>query len=378
MKRLPLYFLSSLLLIGLAGCERPKGPTMQQSSSNGPVTVVAIEVKRADLPVVIEATGQLQAYNTTQIYSRVAGYLQKQNYIDGTKVSEGDLLFTIDPSDFLNAEKSAKASLLQAQANYENAKATLERIKLQAKENAVSAQELDNAIANEKSAYAAVEVAKAQLSQAQLNLEYTKIKAPISGYADKRRVDIGTFVSANTHLTTLYQTDPIYVNFSLSENDKLRLQNALDSGKMGASKQLQVQLVLADGTLLDRTGTIDFTAPAIDTQTGTLSYRAILENHDGKLIPGQFVRVKILGAVWKNALFVPQKAVLTNEKGEYVYLVEANNTVSTRSIQIGDWVKENVVVLDGLKEGQKVVVQGVAKLRPGSQVKLENGDLSKQ
>jgi membrane fusion protein (multidrug efflux system) len=261
---------------------------------------------------------------------------------------------------------------MQAEANSENAKAVLARVKPLAEANAASKQELDTALANERSAAAAVASAKAALSQAELNLSYTKIKAPVSGFVDRAKVDLGTYITAGASglLTTVYQTDPMYVNFSFSENQRLFFQNAIASGKLIVPKdgKYEVELTLGDKSVLNKTGNINFTAPFFDTATGTMSYRAVFKNDDSKLSPGQFVRVKVKGMQWKNTVFVSQAAVLTSDKGKFVYVQEKNNTVSARPIQIGEWVGKNVVVAGGLNAGEKIVVDGLAKLKPGASI----------
>lgn len=373
MNKISIVLASTLLSasIILTGCERPKAGQME-ALPIGPLPVTLEEVKTSNLPATLEATGQTQAFNTVQIYSRVNGYLKKRNYTEGGRVSEGDVLFTIDPADLTNSRDSAKASLLQAEASHENAKAVLNRIKALFEANAASRQDYDNAVANERTTAAAVASAKALYAQAELNLGYTKIKSPVSGYADKSKIDIGTFVmaGANGLLTTVYQTDPIYVNFSFSENQRLAYQNGLASGKLIAPKsgKYEVELTLGDGTVVNRVGSISFTAPFFDTTTGTMSYRATFKNSDNKLVPGQFVRVKVKGLEWKDSVFVPQKAVLTGEKGRFVYVCEANNTVSARPVRIGEWIGKNVVVVEGLKAKERIVVDGLSKLKPGAPI----------
>jgi membrane fusion protein (multidrug efflux system) len=370
--RFSIILAASCLSVLLTGCERPKMSGMD-APPQGPVAITVEDVKIGDLPAILEATGQTQAFNTVQVYSRVSGYLQKRNYTEGSKVSEGDTLFTIDPSDLINARNSAKAALMQAEASYENARAVLARIKPLAEANAASKQELDNALANERSTAAAKESAKASLAQAELNLSYTKIKAPVSGYVDKAKIDMGTYIAAGASglLTTVYQTDPMYVNFSFSENEKLFFQNAIASGKLMAPKdgKYEVELTLGDKTVLNKTGNINFTAPFFDTATGTMGYRAIFKNLDAKLSPGQFVRVRVKGMEWKNSIFVPQTAVLTGDKGKFIYVCEKNNTVSARPVQTGEWVGKNVVIVNGLAAGDKIAVDGVVKLKPGASVK---------
>lgn len=371
MGKLQMFVAASLAAVLLGGCERPKAPGMEPPPA-GPIQAGVEEVKSANLPASLEATGQTQAFNTVQIYSRVNGYLQKRNYTEGGKVSAGDTLFTIDPTDFKNALESAKAVLMQAEATHSNAKATLARVKPLAEANAASKQELDNAIAAERNGAAAVANARASLSQAEQNMEYTKIKAPVSGYVDRAKIDTGTFISAGANglLTTVYQTDPMYVNFSFSENQRLAYQNALASGKLISPKEgkYEVELTLGDGSVLNKTGEISFTAPFFDTATGTMSYRATFKNGDQRLAPGQFVRVKVKGLEWRDAVAVPQKAVLTGEKGKFVYVYEKNQTASIRPVQVGDWSGSKVVVTSGLVAGEKVVTDSLTKIKPGSQI----------
>lgn len=371
MNRLATITLSSIVLLALSGCERPKAAGMEKPPE-GPVPVTTAEVKTGDFPAILTATGQTQAYYTVQIFARISGYLQKRAYTEGNMVSKGQTLFTIDPSDLKNALESAKASYELALANHTNAKAVLNRIKPLAEANAASKQELDTVTANERNAAATVMGAKASLEQAKLNLSYSTIKAPISGFVDKSRMDIGTYVTAGANglLTTMYQNDPIYVNFTFSENQKISRQNALASGKLIAPKDgaYDVELTLGDGTTLTRKGHINFVAPFIDSTTGTITYRAIIGNSDHKLLPGQFVHVNVKGMEWKNALYVPQKTLMTGDKGKFVYAIEANNTVTPKPVVAGEWVGENVLIESGVANGDKIAADGLVKLKPGAEV----------
>ncbi|MGD9716140.1 MAG: efflux RND transporter periplasmic adaptor subunit [Sulfuricurvum sp.] len=375
MKRLTLMTLSLAAVLAISGCERPKAAGMQPPVQ-GPVPVTTTQVKTGNFAAVLEATGKTEAYNTVQIYARVNGYLAKRHYDEGAYVAKGTTLFTIDPSDLKNALDSAKASYDLAVANHTNAKAVLNRIKPLAEANAASRQELDTATANERNTAAAVAAAKASLEQARLNLSYTTVKAPISGFVDKRKVDVGTYVAAGANglLTTMYQNDPIYVNFTFSENQKITHQNAIASGKLIPPQdgKYQIELVLADGSTLSRTGTIDFVAPFVDSTTGSILYRAVVDNGDHKLLPGQFVKVKVKGMEWKDAHYLPQKTVLTGEKGKFVYVVEANNTVSPRPVTVGAWIGENIVIQGGLRGNEKIAADALPKLKPGAEV-IPNG-----
>lgn len=371
MNRLSTLALSSVLLLALAGCERPKAAGMEKPPE-GPVPVTVAEVKSGNFPALLEATGQTQAFNTVQVYARVSGYLLKRAYTEGQFVTKGETLFSIDPSDLKNSLESAKASYQLANANYINATAVLNRIKPLAQANAASQQDLDTATANERNTAAALMGAKALLEQAKLNLSYTTIKAPISGFVDKSKMDVGTYIAAgaNSLLTTMYQNDPIYVNFTFSENQKIARQNAIASGKLIAQKngKYNVELTLGDGTTLERKGEINFVAPFIDPTTGTISYRAVIENRDHKLLPGQFVHVKVKGMEYKDALYVPQKTLMSNEKGKFVYTIEANNTVTAKPVIATEWIGENVLIESGVNTGDKIAADGLAKLKPGADI----------
>lgn len=371
MNRIAAFTLSSVLLLAFSGCERPKAQGMEPPPP-GPVPVSVEEVKSGTFPAVLEATGQTQAYYTVQVYARVSGYLLKRAYTEGEMVKKGETLFEIDPSDLKNSLESAKAAYELASANHTNAKAILNRIKPLAAANAASQQDLDTATANERNTAAAVMGAKASMEQAKLNLSYTTIKAPISGFVDKSKIDVGTYIAAGANglLTTIYQNDPIYINFTFSENERLARQNAIAGGKLTAPKdgQYDVELTLGDGTALTRKGKINFIAPFIDSATGTITYRAIIDNKDHKLLPGQFVHVKVKGMEWKNALYVPQKTVLTGDKGKFVYAVESNNTVTPKPVVTAGWIGENVLIESGVKVGDKIAADGLPKLKPGADI----------
>ncbi|MFA5214935.1 efflux RND transporter periplasmic adaptor subunit [Sulfuricurvum sp.] len=371
MNRISTLALSSVLLLALGGCERPKAKGMEKPPE-GPVPVTVTDVKSGSFPAILEATGQTQAYYTVQVYARISGYLLKRAYTEGQFVTKGQTLFIIDPSDLKNALESAKAAYELANANYSNAKAVLNRIKPLAQANAASQQDLDSATANERNAAAAVMGAKASLEQAKLNLSYTTIKAPISGFVDKSKIDIGTYITAGANglLTTVYQNDPIYVNFTFSENQKIARQNAIASGQLVAPKDgnYEVELTLGDGSTLVKKGQINFVAPFIDSTTGTITYRAIIDNSDHTLLPGQFVHVKVKGMEWKNTLYIPQKTLLTGDKGKFVYAIEANNTVTPKPVTTGEWVGENVLIESGINIGDKIAADGLVKLKPGATI----------
>ena len=373
MNYLTTLILSTTLLLTLTGCERPKAAGMQKPPE-GPIPVTIIEVKSGDFEDTLTATGQTQAFNTVQVYARVNGYLNKRAYIEGSKVHKGQLMFTIDPADLKNALEGAKATYELANANHTNALAVLNRIKPLAAANASSQQDLDTAVANERNTNAAIMSAKAALNQARLNLSYATITAPIDGYADRSKIDVGTYIApgANALLSTIYQSDLLYINFTLSENQRLETQNAIASGKLTPppNNDYIIQLTLSDGSTLKRKGKIDFIAPFADATTGNVTYRAIVENRDHSLLPGQFVKVNILGMAWKKTLYVPQKALLTGEKGKFIYTVEKNNTVTQTYVNATRWIGENVLIEGNVHAGQKIASDGLASLKPGGEIIL--------
>jgi len=371
MNRLTTLSLSAALILVFSGCERPKAAGMEKPPE-GPVPVTISEVKTGNFPALLQATGQTQAFNTVQVFARVNGYLQKRAYTEGSAVKQGETLFVIDPSDLKNSLDNAKAAYNLASANYTNAKAVLNRIKPLADANAASQQDLDTATANERNTAAALSAAKASLEQAKLNLSYTTVTSPISGFVDKSKIDVGTYVAAGANglLTTVYQTDPMYVNFTFTENEKLARQNAITSGRLVPPKdgKYEIELTLSDGTALSRKGSINFIAPFVDSTTGNITYRALIDNSDHKLLPGQFVQVKVKGMEWRNALYVPQKTLLTGEKGKFVYGIEANNTVTPKPVVAGEWVGENILIESGVKAGDKIAADALPKLKPGAEV----------
>lgn len=365
MYRLPFYSIILTAFI-FSGCnETPK------DTKTPPPTKVSVQTLTPQkAPAIIEVSGQTSAFQSVQIYARTTGFLQKKHFLEGSYVTQGKTLFTLDPTDLMHSLAMAKGSYEQAKADYENASTTKERLENLYKSNATTKQELDNAIATFKRTKAMLMSAEASLQQAKQNLSYTEIKAPISGFIDKIKVDVGTLItpSQNGWLTTLYQSDKLYVTFNLSESTRLAIQKAINLGELKNNHNQKVTLMLSDGTKVEKTATIDFNAPSFDTTTGTLSYRAILDNSDHKMLPGQFVRINFTIGTWDNAIILPQKAVLTNAKGHFAYIAEKNNTASVRLIQASSWVDDNVVITSGLKTGDNVIVDGVAKLRPGGAI----------
>ncbi len=382
MNRLSLLAISAL--IAFSGCERPGGGGAMNAAPSGAMPVATTTLKTDNFPAILEARGQTEALNTVQIYARVNGYLSKLHFDEGGFVKKGSPLFSIDPSDLKNALNSAQASYDLAKAAHTKTLADLNRIQPLAEANAASKSDLDSAVAAEASARAQVASAKASLEQARLNLSYTHITAPVDGFVDKRKVDIGTYInpSLNGHLTTIYQNNPIYVNFTFSENDRIAHQEAIAEGKLKtpADNKYKIKLTLADGTTLERNGNIDFVSPVVDNTTGNINYRAKLDNSDNRLVPGQFVKVSVEGMEYVDASFIPQNLLLSGPNGRFVYTINNEGKAMPKVVQTGNWVDGNIIIYSGLDADDTIISDGLAKLMPGMEVvkkenmAKENGD----
>jgi membrane fusion protein (multidrug efflux system) len=249
----------------------------------------------------------------------------------------------------------------------------LKRVQPLVELNALSQKDLDDAIGQQKAAAAAVESARANVEQAELNLGYTRITTPVSGVSSFARINVGSYIDpTNSLLTYVAPLDPMYVDFSISENELLKYRGESSRGLVRPPKDAvyEVELVLADGSVYERKGRITFEAPDYNLQTGTFMLRATLSNPEGKLRPGQFVRVNLLGVVRANAILVPQKAVLQGAQGHFVVLVDKDNKAVIRGVEVGPWNGDDWFITGGLAAGDTVVVDGVARLSPGSSVKI--------
>jgi membrane fusion protein (multidrug efflux system) len=347
------------------------GAALAQTPSRPPVEVTVVEVKPQNTPAVFEFTAQTQSSHEVEIRAKVTGYLDKIAYREGELVHQGQLLYQIDPRPFKAALDSARGVLAAHEAQLNNARATLARVKPLAKENAVSQKDLDDATAAALTAQAAVQSAKAQVQAAEINLGYTTIKSPLAGLAGRTEPKEGSLVTAGqTLLTTVVQINPIWVNFGVGQNELLKARTAEAKGQLkNLGQDLQVELVLSDGTAYPHKGRINFVSPSVDPKTGTVNVRAVVPNPQNALQPNQFVRVRLQGAVRPNVIMVPQRAVLQGPKSKFVYVVSPDNTAEVRNVEVGDWYGDQWIINGGLQAGDKVVVDGAAKLQPGAPVK---------
>jgi membrane fusion protein (multidrug efflux system) len=367
--------LTLLLLLGLILCLPGCKNENKTSATPMAVSVNIAEVKKQNVPAIFQAVGTIQSSHMVDIRARVEGYLDRIAYTEGSSVKMGDLLFQIDPRPFQATLDSALAQLAIQKAILWDAIKIRNRLEPLYKENAISERDLDNAIARELAAQASVEAAEANVVSAQLNLAYTSIKAPIDGITSAANYREGSLITSALEkpLTTVSATNPIWINFSLSENIILAHQRDVKAGRVinPVDNKYQVEIILADGSTYPYPGVVDFLEPYYDQYTGTLNVRTTFENPDAVLKPYQFVQVKVLGAEFINVVNIPQRAVLQGTNGPFVYIVNEKNQVETVLLELGPWYKDYWIVKNGLQTGDKVVVDGVNKIHKGSLVQID-------
>ncbi|TIC84673.1 efflux RND transporter periplasmic adaptor subunit [Crenobacter intestini] len=359
------WLLLTALAASLSACGGKEGGAGQQAMQAMPVSVVAIQPH--DVPMTFEYAGQAAGFREVQVRSRVEGILLHRNFVEGRRVKQGETLFEIEPATYVAAVDQAKATLAVREADFNQAKRTYDRVLPLFKENAVSQQDRDNALGAYEAAKAAVEAARAQLKQAQINLGYTKVSAPISGLTSLDIVSEGSLVSPNSMLTRISQLDPVYVNFSFSDNEAQKLRKDIDAGRIRipANNGYQVEVKMADGSMFSQVGKINFSDNVVNPDTGTISNRAQFANPQAMLLPGQFVRVILKGAERVNAITVPQVAVLTTQQGKMVWTVNKDGKAEPRPVEVIDTLDKDFVIGAGLAAGDRVVVDNILKLRPG-------------
>ena len=344
------------------------------SSSRPPTDVTVMTVTARDTPVVFEFVAQTQSSREVEIRARVAGFLEKRLYTEGELVKAGQVLFQMDRRPFEAALLSAQGQLAQQQARWEVAKATLARVRPLAQQNAVSKMDLDNAVGNERQTQAAVLAAQGQVRTEQLNLGYTTIASPLTGLSSFAKKQEGSYVTPGESglLTSVSQMDPIYVNFSLSENETLKYRSEIAAGqlKFPPNSNFEVEVVLADGSIVPDRGRLDFAAPSFSPETGTFLVRAVVANPKGMLRPGQFVRALAIGASRPNAILVPQRAVLEGARSHYVWVLNGEGKPEQRIVEVGDWHDADWFITQGLRAGERIVVDGALRVAPGAPLNI--------
>ncbi len=355
--------------LALFGCGGSKNKSAAAAAAQTPPEVVTAPVVQKTVPIYGEFVGQTQAVNTVEIRSQINGFLQAIDFREGAIVNKGQLLFVIDPRPYQAALAQAQATLANDQAALEKAKRDVAMYTPAEQQHAVSKQQLNTAIATQQEAAATVNVAQAQVDQAKLNLSYTQIRSPIRGGIGVAQVRIGGLVQAgSTLLDTVYSIDPMYVNFSVSEDQYLDYQKRTQGGR-NAPPPPPIELILADGSTYQHTGQINMVAPQVNPSTGTLSVRAEFPNPDGLLKAGLFVRVRFVTREQQNALLIPATAVQQLQGTNSVFVVGPDDKVQSRSITLGPAVDHSQVVNSGLQPGETVIVQGTQKVQPGMLVK---------
>jgi len=366
-------FLTSLacvMAVAAVGCEKKEGTRPEGGQAPVPVTVITVTPK--DTPITAEYVAQVQSSRQVNIQARVNGFLEKRVYTEGAIVKEGQTLFLMDQKPFIAQLDQAKAALQQQMAALDVARKNLARVKPLAAANALSQKELDDATGQFQSASAAVAQAKAVVEQAEFNLSYTVIKSPVDGITSYAQQADGTYLNpGNSQLTTVAVMSPSYVNFSLSENDRLRYHNEVIKGLLREPKDQNyiAEVVLADGSIYPHHGEVTFLNPMFNPQTGTFLIRVTVDNPKGWLRPNEFVRVRLKGAVRPNAVLVPQRAVQQSPKGHIVWAIDKDDKAEPRPVTLGDAYENDWFIFDGLRAGDQVVVDGALMLRPGALVK---------
>jgi membrane fusion protein (multidrug efflux system) len=365
------YLLMLGLAAPLAGCKKEAPPP-----AAGPLQVTALTVEPRDTPVQFEFVAQTQSSREVQIQSRVDGFLDRRLYHEGEMVRAGQTLFQMDRKPFEAAMQTAQGQLSQQRARVEVAAANLARVRPLAARNAVSKKDLDDAVGAEKSARASVIAAEGEVRKAELNLGYTTIQSPLKGLSSFAKKQEGSYLTAGQEglLTTVSQIDPIWVNFSVSENQKLLYSDQVAKGQLIFPKNMnfEVEVLLADGSAFPHRGRINFSAPSFDSQTGTFLVRTELPNPEGALRPGQFVRARMYGAVRPAAVRVPQRAVQQGAKSHYVWVIGNDGKAKQRVVEVGDWYGDDWFITDGLKRGERVVVDGAGRVTPAAPLKVSN------
>ncbi|PQQ29987.1 efflux RND transporter periplasmic adaptor subunit [Photorhabdus hindustanensis] len=364
--------------LALSGCNDKNS---QQAAGNQQAPEVGIvTLKNEPLMVTTELPGRTSAFRIAEVRPQVSGIILKRNYKEGSDVKAGTSLYQIDPATYQATYDSAKADLAKAQANAEITRLTVNRYKSLLGTNYVSQQEFDKASANYAEANATVQAAKATVETARINLAYTKVTAPISGRSGKSTITEGALVSVGqpTALTTVQQLDPIYVDVTQSSDDYLRLKSEITKGvvQKGDSKA-KVHLIMENGKNYSETGYLEFSDIAVDETTGSITIRAIFPNPNEELLPGMFVRAKLEEGIRRDSILVPQQGVTRTPRGEAtVMVVGADEKVEPRVITANQAIGDKWLVTSGLKAGDRIIVTGLQKIKPGIPVKAAEVDLN--
>lgn len=361
--------LLTVLTALVAACSSADDPQQGQ-----PLPVQIITVGKTDLDNVIELPGRVEPVRVAEVRARVTGIVQERTYEEGTDVGEGQPLFRIDPSELKASYAQTQASLERARATAANANAVVERYRPLVAESAISGQEFDAAQAAAREANANVAQIKAQLRAASLQLGYTTVRAPISGRAGRATVTEGALVSQTeaTLMTRIEQVSPIYVSFSQSATEVLRMRRAIANGELDLAPgdAVEVRLTFPDGSEYGVPGLIEFLDFSVDEATGTVQLRAQFPNPDGLLLSGEFVNARIYVGKMTDVIAIPQRAVTVADQGGIAMIVDKDGNAAARPVRLGRLIGDNWVIRSGLEPGDRVIVSNLQKLRPGMPVRV--------
>lgn len=355
---------SFLVLVLLGGCKK----------SQEQLPVVQIEDVRIDnIEIFGEYVGLIRAARSVEINARVEGFLERMTFNEGKRIEAGEPLFYINNATYKAKLEKARAQLKKDEAQAAKSQRDVERLRPLYLQNAASQLDLDNAEAALDMAKASVLMSKADLSQAELELSYTVVRSPLSGYMSQRYVDVGTLVgkSGTSLLATVVQRDTVNVDFQLTSLDYLRSQRRnVHLGEQDSTRSWQptVAVTLADNSVYEEKGVVDFAAPQVDPKTGTFGVRAILPNPNQVLLPGQFTRVRLLLDVMENVMVVPRKAISIERGGAFIFVIRPDNIAEKRFVELGPEQDNRVVVVRGLSSDEKIVTEGYQKLAHGVKV----------
>ncbi|MFZ0294295.1 MAG: efflux RND transporter periplasmic adaptor subunit [Candidatus Sulfotelmatobacter sp.] len=359
----------------MSGCAKKEAPAAAAPE------VAITPVIQEDVPLYTECVATLDGYVNAQIQPQVTGYLTKQDYSEGTVVHKGEVLFEIDPRPFDAALQKSKGQLAEAEAQLGKTKLDVARDTPLAKASAIPQAQLDNDIQANEASEAIVTSAKAQVEQAELNLGFTKVRSLITGIAGLAKGQIGDLVGPTTLLTTVSQVEPIKAYFAISEQQYLQFADrirAVAEGKKQAGGRNNLELILSDGSVYPRKGSVVLADRQVDVKTGTIRIAGAFENPGGILRPGMFARVRAITGVAKNALLVPQRSVIEAQGSYSVIVVDANNQASIRPVKIGDRVGQMWVITEGVKAGEQVIAEGMQKAKEGALVHPKQFNFSGQ
>ncbi len=362
-----ILILAAIVVLANVSVSSAQGPPKGQAP---PPEVAVVTVEPHTVPVAYEFVGVTEASKIVDVRARIQGFLQTRDFDEGAYIDQGTLLFTVDPRSFQADQQIAVAQVRQAESRLALAKQEVQRLQSVTVPGAIAETDLDKALAEQTDAEASLSLSKAQLAKADLELSYTKIEAPLTGFIGKAEKDIGSLVDAgaNSLLAVMRQVDPIYVSFQVSEREFLMYQHQVQTGELvleDGIDQPYLEIALLDGSVYGERGVIDFESADIDLQTGTVELRATFPNPDNRLKAGQFVKVHIRGYVRPKTITVPQRAVSQAPQGSYVFVVDDQNKAEFRTITPGSWSAQDWIVNSGLSAGERVVVEGLVKVQPG-------------